>query len=162
MACRCKKGKTVPVLRLQEPAAELKAEFLCDPDLPQCFLCALKHLSTAWVLFEEYQNGYPSYIKHLMQSLKVSEDKVRRAFLLYMKVQGHLNMAACELVGNPPEQLSTEILQVADKIREARLQLEEFPLYTPDFPGLLTAVQKLKATATASHATAVETSDKTL
>ena len=161
MTCRCRKNSVKSTAVNSAATAVVSPEQLCDPDLPQCFMCALKHLSTAWILFEEYKNGYPSYIKHLVQSIHVSEQRVRTAFQLYMKAQAHMNMAACELVGNAADELSNELIQVANEIRDARLKLEASPLYIPPFAHLLARIQKLRFTVPPNLPDTSDTSDKT-
>lgn len=162
MACRCRQNKTKGITgNAETPVQVVSPEQLCDPNLPQCFMCALKHLSTAWILFEEYKNGYPSYIKHLVQSIHVSEQRVRTAFQLYMKAQAHMNMAACELVGNTADELSNELIQVANEIRDARLKLEASPLYIPPFARLLERIQKLRFSIPPNLPDTSDTSDKT-
>lgn len=162
MTCRCRQNKPKAITDSGDALAQVVSpEHLCDPDLPQCFMCALKHLSTAWILFEEYKNGYPSYIKHLVQSVHVSEQRVRTAFQLYMKAQAHMNMAACELVGNTVDELSNELIQVANEIRDARLKLEASPLYIPPFARLLERIQKLRFSIPPNLPDTSDTSDKT-
>ena len=161
MTCRCRKNSVKSTAVNSAVTSVVSPEQLCDPDLPQCFMCALKHLSTAWILFEEYKNGYPSYIKHLVQSIHVSEQRVRTAFQLYMKAQAHMNMAACELVGNAADELSNELIQVANEIRDARLKLEASPLYIPPFAHLLARIQKLRFTVPPNLPDTSDTSDKT-
>lgn len=160
MTCRCRKNSVKSTAVNSAATAVVSPEQLCDPDLPQCFMCALKHLSTAWILFEEYKNGYPSYIKHLVQSIHVSEQRVRTAFQLYIKAQAHMNMAACELVGNAADELSNEIIQVANEIRDARLKLEASPLYIPKFSELLERIQKLRFTVPSNLPDTYDISDK--
>ena len=161
MTCRCRKNSVKSTAVNSAVTAVVSPEQLCDPNLAQCFMCALKHLSTAWILFEEYKNGYPSYIKHLVQSIHVSEQRVRTAFQLYMKAQAHMNMAACELVGNAADELSNELIQVANEIRDARLKLEESPLYIPPFAQLLERIQKLRFSLPPNLPDTSDTSDKT-
>lgn len=144
MACRCNKRRTA-VMNDIEDTGEVKyipvpvdyTEF----DLKSCYLCALKHVARAQAYFEEYHNGYPSYIKHITTELIRGESDVRAAFLLRMKVQAQLDMAAGELIGNCGEEVTSAILRVASRIREERVKLEDNPLYAPKFGELLVGIQ---------------------
>lgn len=148
MSCRCHTNKTsseAPALQngssspLKSPDKPVSSEL----PLPRCFLCAMKHLMRAKILFEEYYTGYPSYIKLMMNTLAVAEGKVRSAFLLYQQVQAHLDMSASELIGHT-DPLSDEIIQVANEIRDARIRLNTAPLFVPNFDTLCIRLQTLK------------------
>jgi hypothetical protein len=149
-SCRSKKATTaatentsVDIKHLAEYDAATEA---LANDLPQCYECAKKHLGRAQIFFEEYHTGYPQHIKNLMCSLQVAEDEVRRAYLNWCRILAHLDMAANELLGNDinGKRLKKDHVDLAAKIREARLNLGSDPLYVPDFGELLTAIQKLE------------------
>lgn len=151
MGCNCRSKKatttttentTVDIKHLAEYDAATEA---LANDLPQCYECAKKHLGRAQIFFEEYHTGYPQHIKNLMCSLQVAEDEVRRAYIDWCKILAHLDMAANELLGNDinGKRLKKDHVDLAAKIREARLNLGSDPLYVPDFDGLLVEVQLL-------------------
>ena len=150
MSCNCRSNKAANVvatvvkdIHSAEHSAELEAT---ANDLPQCYECAKKHLGRAQIFFEEYHTGYPQHIKNLMCSLRVAEEEVNRAYINWCKILAHLDMAANELLGNEVngKRLCREHLNLACKIREARLKLGADPLYIPDFDSLLTSIQILE------------------
>ena len=113
--------------------------------LPQCYMCAKKHLSRAQIYFEELHTGYDDRIKLLMHSMRVAEAEVRKAFSLYYKAQAHMDMSAGELLGSDPgASISSEHVKVANDIRSERLKLQDDPLYVPDFDRLLLDIQLLQ------------------
>lgn len=152
MACRChntttNKNSSEALVSQHGSSSPLKTSYSepvsSELPLPRCFLCAMKHLMRARILFEEYYTGYPSYMKLLMESMTVAEGQVRDAFLLYQQVQAHLDMSASELIGHA-DPLSDDIIGVANKIRDVRIQLNTSPLFVPDFDDLCTQLQLLK------------------
>ena len=117
-----------------------------ENNLKSCYLCAKKHLVRAEIFFEEYHTGYPDHIKNLMESLQVSEQQVSKAFLLWQKIMGHLDMAANELLGNDAnaETMNQEHVAVANEIRNERIKLSDNPLASPDFDNLIIKVHMLQ------------------
>lgn len=164
MSCSCKKRKSSIKVKVKaedkpveasQPAAEPVSEEelnvvvseALDVDLPQCYLCAKKHLGEAWVYFEELHTGYPDRKIILVESFRVAEDAVRGAFILWQKVLMHLAMAGAELIGRRgeiEEELLSQHVEVANKIRDERIKLQDNPLYVPKFDDLLVEVQKLQ------------------
>ena len=152
MACGCQKNKAVqikstvvksePTVDKEDPAVKEAIEI----DLPSCYECVKKHLNRAMIFFEEYHTGYSQHEKNLMNSLKVAEGKVREAFLLWQKTQGQLDMASGELLGNAlnKDTMNRRHVQLANDIRNVRLQLAQDPLAVPEFDELLIRVQKLE------------------
>lgn len=125
------------------------AELLRDVkeiSLPQCYLCAKKHVERAREFFEEYHTGYPDYIKNLIESARAAEQDVMRAFLLWQRVMGQLNMGEGELLGRDPSILAMrkEHVELANKIRNERIKLSDDPLYSPDFDSLLVEIHLLQ------------------
>lgn len=110
--------------------------------LGQCYLCAKKHIVAAKILFREYHTGYPNHIKNLINSLKVSEDAVREAFIKWQDIMGEMNMGEAELLGN--EDMDDKHIELANKIRDERIKLSDDPLYVPKFNDLLVAVHTLQ------------------
>jgi hypothetical protein len=115
-------------------------------DLPQCYLCAKKHLSRAQIYFEEFHTGYPERIKLLVQSMAVAEGEVRKAFVLYCRTLAHMDMAAGEFLGNTMSGslLNNAHIEAANAIREERLKFQDDTLYVPDFDQLLVSIQQLQ------------------
>lgn len=115
-------------------------------DLKQCYLCAKKHLSAAKILFREYHNGYSAHIKNLINSMRVSEDQVRSAFLKWQDIMAELNMAENELLGNDGTTLNLldDHLTIASRIRAERLALSDSTTYVPRFDDLLVMVHELQ------------------
>lgn len=151
MACRCQthtiknSSEASPVRSFPTSSIEHSPRTTVSSELPlpRCFLCAMKHLMRAKILFEEYHTGYPSYIKIMMSTLTVAEGRVRTAFLLYQQIQAHLDMSASELIGQS-DPLSDDIVRVANEIRDARIQLNTAPLFVPKFDDLCIQLQLLK------------------
>lgn len=114
--------------------------------LDQCYLCAKKHIGRAQIFFEEYHTGYDDRVKRLIDSLQLSEDAVKQAFLLKERVQAHLDMASGELLGKPTEGYTTNKshVDVANMIREERLKLQDDPTYSPRFSDMLEQVHLLQ------------------
>lgn len=114
--------------------------------LKQCYLCAKKHVERALEFFEEYHTGYPDYIKNLIESLRVSETDVMKAFIKWQRIMGQLNMGEGELLGKEPNTLTMrkEHVLLANKIRTERLKLSDDPLYVPDFESLLVDIHVLQ------------------
>lgn len=125
-----------------EPAVKEALEI----DIISCYECVKKHIGRAQAFFEEYHTGYSVHIKNLMNSLKVAEEEVQRAFLLWQKTQAQLDMASGELLGNDlnEDTMSRDHIQLANDIRAARLRLNQDPLYVPNFDVMLLRVQLLE------------------
>lgn len=119
-----------------------------EADLPQCYLCAKKHLQRAKKNFEEYHTGYPDHVKNLIFSTRVAEDNIKEAFIKWMDIQGDLDMAACELLGHElnPEHVAESHINIANAIRDVRLAIQDDPLYCPDFDKLLIDIHILQYT----------------
>lgn len=124
---------------------EDSAAFIKSVNLARCYLCAKKHISAAKILFKEYHTGYSDHIKNLMESLRVAEDKVREAFILWQDIMGQLDMAEVELVGMPDlDKIDPDHVRVANLIRSERINLSDNVFYKPDFDSLLVEVQLLQ------------------
>ena len=148
MACTCTKIKNkqpssgpVPKSPVIDSVVEARSI-----NLAQCYECAKKHLSRAKEEFKEYHTGYPTHIKNLMQSIRVTEAEVRRAFLKWEEIQGQLDMSAGELLGREVNELDLKDahIQLANKIRIERLKFNENPMYIPDFDQLLVDIHYLE------------------
>lgn len=132
------------------PSAPVKhASVLQDAkeiNLEQCYLCAKKHVSRARDFFEEYHTKYPDHIKNLIESVRVAEQDVMRAFLLWQRVMSQMNMGEGELLGNDLNRLTMrrEHIALANKIRDERIKLSDDPLYSPDFDTLLVEIHLLQ------------------
>ena len=118
------------------------AEYAAIVDLERCYLCAKKHIVAAKILFQEYHTGYSNHIKNLINSLRVSEEEVRDAFLKWQRIMGELNMGEAELLGN--SEIDEEHIKLANRIRDERIKLSDDTLYVPNFDDLLVAVQLLE------------------
>jgi hypothetical protein len=79
-------------------------------------------------------------------SVRVAEDKVKEAFLLWQKTMAQLNMGEGELLGKEANKLtmSEEHKSLANRIRTERLRLSDDPLYVPDFGQLLADIHILQ------------------
>ena len=133
----------VKAANIKTPSVEEEALRL---GLKQCYLCTKKHLAEAQILFSEYHTGYPAYIKNLIESVRVSETDIRKAFLAWQRIMAQMNMSEIELLGKDANILSMkkEHVVLANKIREERLKLSDDPLYSPDFDNLLLDVHILQ------------------
>lgn len=144
MGCRCKEGvKRMEKTTVNTENAVTEAR---EIGLQQCYECAKKHLSRAKEEFKEYHTGYPQHIKNLIQSVRVTENEIRNAFLKWNEVQAQLDMSAGELLGRRVnfEKLKAEHIQLANDIRLERLKLSGNPLYIPNFEDLLVRIQALE------------------
>lgn len=138
--CNCKDKKLKHTSSIRSDVVEYAKQL----DLPRCYLCAKKHISAAKTLFREYHTGYPNHIKNLMNSLRISEELIRSAFIKWQDIMGELNMAEAELLGNAG--MDEPHIALANKIRDERIKLSDEPLYVPNFDDLLVAVHKLQLT----------------
>lgn len=111
-----------------------------------CYLCAKKHVGRAHIFFEEYHMGYPDRIKSMVDTLFDAEGDVASAFKKWQAVQNHLDMAAGELIGTDfdGKELKEEHIELAERIREERLKLEDNPLYKPNFDDLKIRIHLLQ------------------
>lgn len=115
-------------------------------NLEQCYLCAKKHIERAKDFFEEYHTGYPDHVKNLIESVQIAERDVMRAFLLWQRIMGQMNMGEGELLGKDANQLKMKSAHItlANKIRDERLRLSDDPLYVPNFDDLLVEIHLLQ------------------
>lgn len=115
-------------------------------NLEQCYLCAKKHIERAKDFFEEYHTGYPDHVKNLIESVQIAERDVMRAFLLWQRIMGQMNMGEGELLGKNANQLKMKSAHItlANKIRDERLHLSDDPLYVPNFDDLLVEIHLLQ------------------
>lgn len=134
---------SVSAIEVKEVSAQ---EAATEIALEQCYLCAKKHVGRAQIFFEEYHTGYSDRDKRLIESLQITEDTVKAAFLLKEKVQAHLDMGSGELVGHSTDGgvVDDMHIQVANAIRNERLKLQDNPMYVPNFEGMLVSIQQLQ------------------
>jgi hypothetical protein len=164
MACGCRKNKDQALSVVANNTAktetntktlkELKRELSAvseslEIDLPQCYLCAKKHIGRAQQFFEEYHNGYPDHIRQLVDSMFEATSEVYRAFQLWEKTRSQMDMSAGELLGNSigGKTFNQAHVSLAAEIREERLKLEQNPLYVPDFDRLKYKIHVLQQEA---------------
>jgi len=115
--------------------------------LDACFECAMKHLSRAKILYEEAVLGYPDHKQLLFNELTLSDKAVEAAFIKYSDAVAQMDMASCELVGDLKglsADYQTDIVELANSIRAARLALQDDPMQVPDFDELRITVKKLQ------------------
>lgn len=160
MSCKCGENKKIHELTTQLPQGrsirgyireaiklegidvELEAKVI---GLERCYLCAKKHVVAAKTLFREFHTGYSNHIKNLINSLRISEDKVREAFILWQDIMGELNMGEAELLGNSEQPtIDAEHVRIANLVRQERIRLSDDPLYVPKFDDLLVAIHTLQ------------------
>lgn len=116
-------------------------------NLPSCFDCAIKHISRAKTLFEEFLTGYPSHEKMMFNELDKGNTALEKAYLVYLDSMAHIDMASCELVGNLlnlPRNWQIEMIELANEIRAQRLLYQDDPTKIPDFDGLRLKIKKLQ------------------
>jgi len=87
-----------------------------------CIMCALKHLSQAWVIFKETKKGYDHF---------------------YWLVQGHMAEAEDELVSEHREQ--------ANKIRDQRIAYQMDNEYKVPFKDLVINLCRYNKTISAKY-----------
>jgi hypothetical protein len=116
--------------------------------LLSCFDCCKKHLGRAKVLYEEWQLGYPDHGTLMYNEFLEANKVIEEGFVLYWDTLSHLDMASCELAGYNFEQLdkefNAEILELANKIRSARILFQENTQNVPNWNELRIDVQKLQ------------------
>lgn len=115
--------------------------------LSNCFECAKKHIVRAKTLCNEFYLGYPEHIQLMFNQFTQANKDVEQAFVLYWDILGELDMSSCELVGQLVNLDSTyreQIIQLANKIRTARINYQENIQNIPDWNNLLIEIQLLK------------------
>lgn len=152
MSCRACKKKLVESGAVITSEKSLERQIMeyddTIDDLHQCFDCAKKHIGRAQIFYEEYHTGYPMHIKLSIECTSLVEMAVQQAFLKRRKAMAHMDMASCELVGD--EQASqyksfrSKIIELANRIRDIRLQMETDPLMAPPFDEILIEIQRLQ------------------
>ena len=116
--------------------------------LTSCFDCCKKHLGRAKVLYEEWHMGYPDHGTLMYNEFVEANKTIEEGYTLYWDSLSQLDMASCELVGSnfgvleKPVQL--DMIELANKIRAARLLFQEDSTKVPDWDKLRLEVQKLQ------------------
>lgn len=116
--------------------------------LSNCFDCCKKHIGRAKAFYEEWHQGYPEH-NTLMYNEFVKANKVlEEGYVLYWDSLSQLDMASCELVGSNFGDLEgsaqVEIIELANKIRQARILFQENTEKVPNWDKLRIEVQKLQ------------------
>jgi hypothetical protein len=116
--------------------------------LVSCFDCCKKHISRAKVLYEEWHLGYPDHGTLMYNEFVEANKVIEEGLVLYWDSLAQLDMASCELVGYNIEHLdktfNIEILELANKIRSARILFQENTTNVPDWNYLRVEVQKIQ------------------
>lgn len=115
--------------------------------LNACFDCAKKHLGRAKAFYEEWLQGYPEHSTLMYKQFTISNEVLERGYALFWDSLSQLDMASSELVGNIVElqtNYKIEIIQLANKIRFARIKFQEDSEQIPDWNQLRIEIQKLQ------------------
>lgn len=115
--------------------------------LESCFECSIKHIGRAKILFEESNLGYPEHAEIMMDELVKGNKDLEQLYLKYMDACVELDMGSSELVGNIVDlnpNSATEILELANKIRQQRLLFQEDHTKVPEFDDLRLSIKKLE------------------
>lgn len=115
--------------------------------LTHCFQCTKKHIIRSKTLFNELILGYPNYAQMTFNELTQANKVIQECYVLYWDSIGQIDMASCELVGQVvqlPEKYRQEIIELANKIRIARIKFQQNINEIPDWNDLLISVQLLQ------------------
>lgn len=115
--------------------------------LSNCFDCCKKHLSRAKAFYEEWHLGYPEHSTLMYNEFTEANKNIEEGYVLYWDSLGQLDMASCELVGNLINLDSgwqAEIIELANKIRTARILFQEDTTKIPNWNQLRVEVQRLQ------------------
>ena len=116
--------------------------------LTSCFECCKKHLSRAKIFYEEWKQGYPEHSTLMYQEFTEANKTLEEGYVLFWDSLGQLDMASNELVGSHFSDLDShgqiELIELANKIRAARIAFQEDSEKVPDFDKLRIEVQKVQ------------------
>lgn len=115
--------------------------------LSNCFDCCKKHLSRAKAFYEEWHLGYPDHSTLMYNEFTEANKTIEEGYVLYWDSLGQLDMASSELVGNLidlEKNWQTEIIELANEIRTARILFQEDSTKVPNWNKLRVDVQKLQ------------------
>jgi hypothetical protein len=114
--------------------------------LTNCFECCKKHLSRAKIFCEEWKQGYPEHSTLMYNEFTEANKTIEEGYVLFWDSLGQLDMASNELVGSHFSDLESdgqiELIELANKIRAARIAFQEDSTKVPDFDKLRIEVQK--------------------
>lgn len=118
------------------------------PGLTACFECTKKHLSRAKIFYEEWTLGYPEHSTLMYNSFIEANKTIEEGFSKFWDILGQLDMASCELIGYELSDLQSntqaEMIELANKIRSARILFQEDSSKVPDWNSLRVEVQRLQ------------------
>lgn len=116
--------------------------------LSNCFDCCKKHISRAKIFYEEWQQGYPEHGTLMYNEFTEANKVIEEGYVLYWDSLGQLDMASCELVGYNfgllEKTAQVALIELANKIRSARILFQEDSTKVPDWNNLLIEVQRLQ------------------
>ena len=116
--------------------------------LTNCFDCCKKHIGRAKIFYEEWTQGYPEHSTLMYKSFIEANKVIEEGFVLYWDSLSQLDMASNELVGHElntlDKEFRIEIIELANKIRAARILFQEDSSKVPDFDQLRIEVQRLQ------------------
>ena len=115
--------------------------------LTNCFQCAKKHIVRAKTLYGELYLGYPKHIQLMFNQFTEANKVIEQAYVLYWDILGQLDMSSSQLVGqliDLPSCCREQIIELANKIRTARINYQENVQNIPDWNKLLIEIQLLE------------------
>lgn len=115
--------------------------------LSNCFQCAKKHITRAKTLYEQLYLGYPHHVQMMFNQFTQANKDIEEAFVLYWDILGQLDMSSSQLVGqliDLPTNYRQQIIELANKIRTARINYQENIQNIPDWNKLLIEIQLLE------------------
>ena len=115
--------------------------------LNACFDCAKKHLGRAKAFYEEWLQGYPEHGTLMYKQFTTTNEVLQKGYALFWDSLSQLDMASSELIGNIVElqtNYKIQMIQLANKIRTARIKFQEDSEQIPDWNQLRIEIQKLQ------------------
>lgn len=98
-------------------------------------------------MYEEFLQGYPTHEPLMFNEFAKSNRVLEEAYTWYWDSLGQLDMASAELIGdmtNIPNNYQIELIELANKIRLARITYQDDLTKVPDWNNLRLEIQKLE------------------
>lgn len=115
--------------------------------LNSCFDCAKKHISRAKAFYQQWLQGYPDHSSLMYKQFVTTNEVLQKGYALFWDSLAQLDMSSSQLVGNIIQLSSSariEIIQLANKIRIARILFQEDSTQIPKWDQLRLQIQKLQ------------------
>ena len=93
-------------------------------------------------------NGYPDHSILMYNEFTEANQTIEEGLVLFWDSLSQLDMASCELLGNSfgmySSTIQVELIELANKIRSARILFQDDDTKVPNWNSLLIEVQRLQ------------------